>query len=190
MDYITELQQVLQSLEAKKQRKVCSEVLSPRLVSSPRNLPMSPRKPPLSPRLIPSLPISPRTPTSPYKHHSNLLQSAAYNLSQTIMSPISSPSINHHNAVAAANELVANSNSAVADVEVKFSGPNVLLKTVSTRIPGQTLKIITALEDLSLEILNVSLSSTDETMINSFTIKVIKKAPTSKYYALTSSFFN
>ncbi|KAL8095780.1 transcription factor SPEECHLESS-like [Apium graveolens] len=172
VDYITELQQVLQSLEAKKQRKVYSEVLSPRLVSSPRNLPISPRKPPPSPRLIPSLPISPRTPTSPYKHHANLLHSVAYNLSPTIMSPISSPSINHHNAVAAANELVANSNSAVADVEVKFSGPNVLLKTVSARIPGQTLKIITALEDLSLEILKVSLSSTDETMINSFTIKI------------------
>lgn len=174
VDYITELQQVLQSLEAKKQRKVYSEVLSPRLVSSPRNLPISPRKPPLSPRLIPSLPISPRTPTSPYKHH-GLLQSSAYNLSPTIMSPISSPSVNHHKAVAAANELVANSKSGVADVEVKFSGPNVLLKTVSARIPGQTLKIITALEDLSLEILNVSLSTTDETMVNSFTIKVIKK---------------
>ncbi|WOH06692.1 hypothetical protein DCAR_0626120 [Daucus carota subsp. sativus] len=172
VDYITELQQVLQSLEAKKQRKVYSEVLSPRLVSSPRNLPISPRKPPISPRLIPSLPISPRTPTSPYKHHGNLLQSAAYNLSPTIMSPISSPSVNHHNAMAAANELVANSKSGVADVEVKFSGPNLLLKTVSARIPGQTLKIITALEDLSLEILNVSLSTAEETMINSFTIKI------------------
>lgn len=60
VDYINELQQVLQSLEAKKQRKVYCEVLSPRLVSSPRPSPLSPRKPPLSPRL--NLPISPRTP--------------------------------------------------------------------------------------------------------------------------------
>ncbi|KAK8267039.1 hypothetical protein V6Z12_D12G286400 [Gossypium hirsutum] len=67
VDYINELQQVLQALEAKKQRKVYSEVLSPRVVLSPRPSPLSPRKPPLSPRL--NLPISPRTPQpgSPYK---------------------------------------------------------------------------------------------------------------------------
>lgn len=60
----------------------------------------------------------------------------------------------------------------MADVEVKFSGPNVLLKTVSPRIPGQAVKIIATLEDLSLEILNVNVNTVDETMLNSFTIKV------------------
>ncbi|KAK1392255.1 Transcription factor SPEECHLESS [Heracleum sosnowskyi] len=174
VDYITELQQVLQSLEAKKQRKVYSEVLSPRLISSPRKLPISPRKPPLSPRLMPSLPVSPRTPTSPYKHH-GLLQLVPYNFSQTIMSPSnSSPSspVDRHNAVAAANDLAANSKSGIADVEVKFSGPHVILKTVSAKIPGQALKIILALEDFSLQILHVRLSTTDEAMIISFTIKI------------------
>lgn len=171
VDYINELQQVLQSLEAKKQRKVYSEVLSPRLVSSPRPSALSPRKPPVSPRL--SLPISPRTPqpSSPYKPR---LQQQGY-LSPTISnslepSPTSSAassSINDN-----INELVANSKTAMADVEVKFSGPHVLLKTVSPRIPGQALKIISALEDLSLEILHVSISTSDETMLNSFTIKV------------------
>ena len=65
MDYIKELQQVLQSLEAKKQRKAYTDqVLSPRP-------PLPPLKstPPISPR--PSVPISPRTPPpgpgSPYK---------------------------------------------------------------------------------------------------------------------------
>ncbi|MBA0621820.1 hypothetical protein Godav_007412, partial [Gossypium davidsonii] len=70
------------------------------------------------------------------------------------------------------NELVANSKSPVADVEVKFSGPNLVLKTVSPRIPGQALKIISALEELSLEILNVNINTVDETMLNSFTIKI------------------
>jgi len=65
VDYIKELQQVLQSLEAKKQRKAYTDqVLSPRP-------PLPPLKstPPISPR--PSVPISPRTPppgpVSPYK---------------------------------------------------------------------------------------------------------------------------
>ena len=168
VDYINELQQVLQALEAKKQRKVYSDVLSPRLVSSPRPSPLSPRKPPLSPRL--NLPISPRTPQpgSPYRPR---LQPGyiSPSISNSLEpSPTSSASSINDNI----NELVANSKSAIADVEVKFSGPHVLLKTVSQRIPGQALKIISALEDLALEILQVNISTADETMLNSFTIKV------------------
>ncbi|XP_027339506.1 transcription factor SPEECHLESS-like [Abrus precatorius] len=170
VDYINELQQVLQALEAKKQRKVYSEVLSPRLVSSPRPSPLSPRKPPLSPRL--NLPISPRTPQpqpgSPYRPR---LQQGYNNIISPILdpSPTSSASSINDNI----NELVANSKSPAADVEVKFSGPHVLLKTVSHRIPGQALKIIMALEDLALEILHVNIScASDDTMLNSFTIKI------------------
>nr|XP_051201967.1 transcription factor SPEECHLESS-like [Lolium perenne] len=84
VDYIKELQQVKQSLEAKKQRKVYTEhVLSPRPLPSsysPR-LPLSPlhrSTPPLSPLLKSTPPLSPRlaipispartppTPGSPY----------------------------------------------------------------------------------------------------------------------------
>lgn len=167
VDYITELQQLLQALEAKKQRKVYSEVLSPRLVPSPRPSPLSPRKPPLSPRL--NLPISPRTPqpTSPYKPR---MQQSYIALSPLDPSPTSSSTSSVNDNI---NELVANSKSPIADVEVKFSGPHVLLKTISQRIPGQALKIISALEDLALEILHVNINSTsDDTMLNSFTIKV------------------
>lgn len=178
MDYINELQQILQSLEAKKQRKVYSEVLSPRIVSSPRPSALSPRKPPISPRL--NLPISPRTPqpSSPYKPR--LQQGYLSPTMATSLEPSPSPSSTtssiNDNYV---NELVANSKSPIADVEVKFSGPNLLLKTVSPRIPGQAFKIISTLEDLSFEILNVNIKTVDETMLNSFTIKV-------KLYTLAS----
>ncbi|XP_061348171.1 transcription factor SPEECHLESS-like [Gastrolobium bilobum] len=169
VDYINELQQVLQALEAKKQRKVYSEVLSPRLVSSPRPSPLSPRKPPLSPRL--NLPISPRTPQpgSPYKPRLH----QGY-ISPTISNSLEpSPTSSASSIIDSINELVANSKSAIADVEVKFSGPHVLLKTLSQRIPGQALKIMSALEELALEILHVNISSTsDDTMLNSFTIKI------------------
>ncbi|XP_015068041.1 transcription factor SPEECHLESS [Solanum pennellii] len=174
VDYINELQQVLQSLEAKKQRKVYSEVLSPRVLPpqlvpiSPRLLtpsPLSPRKPPLSPRM--NLPISPRTPqpTSPYKPNANANANKPLEPSPTTSS---NSSIDSH----VNNELAANSKSAIADVEVKFSGANVILKTVSPRIPGQAVKIIAALEQLALEILHVSISTIDGTMLNSFTIKI------------------
>ncbi|XP_049394032.1 transcription factor SPEECHLESS [Solanum stenotomum] len=171
VDYINELQQVLQSLEAKKQRKVYSEVLSPRILPpqlvpiSPRLItpsPLSPRKPPLSPRM--NLPISPRTPqpTSPYKPNK------ANKTLEPSPTTSSNSSIDSH----VNNELAANSKSAIADVEVKFSGANVILKTVSPRIPGQAVKIIAALEHLALEILHVSISTIDGTMLNSFTIKI------------------
>ncbi|CAN6569566.1 unnamed protein product [Malus baccata var. baccata] len=207
VDYINELQQVLQSLEAKKQRKAysCEVLSSPRLqqVSSPRPpgpspSVLSPRKPPLSPRLGGSSlpPISPRTPqpTSPYKptaartilQQPQILPAAPnifgnYLISSPTMvassslepSPTSSSATSSiNNSIDNLNELFANSKSAIADVEVKFSGPNVLLKTVSPRIPGQALKIISTLEDLSLEILHVSITTADETMLNSFTIKI------------------
>ena len=163
------MQQVLQSLEAKKQRKVYSEVLSPRIVSSPRP-PLSPRKPPLSPRL--NLPNSPRTPQpcSPYKPRLQQGYISPTMATSLEPSPTSSSSSSINDNI---NELIANSKSAIADVEVKFSGPNVLLKTVSPRIPGQAVKIVSALEGLALEILHVSISIVDhETMLNSFTIKV------------------
>ncbi|KAE8664049.1 Transcription factor SPEECHLESS [Hibiscus syriacus] len=169
VDYISELQQVLHSLQAKKQRKVYGKVLSPRMLLSPRPSQLSPR--PLN------LPISPRTPQpgSPYKPRT--LQKAGY-LSPTVAATISlEPSPTSSTSSVDNNELVANSKSPIADVEVKFSGPNLVLKTVSTRIPGQALKIISALEELSLEILNVNINTVDETVLNSFTIKVKTKIP-------------
>ncbi|MQM11287.1 hypothetical protein Taro_044194 [Colocasia esculenta] len=163
VDYIKELQQVLQSLEAKKQRKVYSEVLSPRpVVSSPRPSALSPRPPPPSPRI--NLPISPRTPQpgSPYKPK----------MQQPYVSPAVSSSLEPSPTLDSASDLAANSKSPLADVEVKLSGPNVLLKTISPRIPGQAFKIIAALERLALEILHVKINTVDDTMLNSFTIKV------------------
>lgn len=187
MEYINELQQLLQSLEAKKQRKVYSEVLSPRVaISSPRPSPpqvvLSPRKPPLSPRLN-HLPISPRTPqpSSPYRpprlNNNFEFSPTLNNINTTTTTPIdlSSPSSSSSSlgdCFANNNELVANSRSPMADVEVKFAGPNLLLKTVSPRIPGQVLKIISTLEDLFLEILHVNISTIEDTMLNAFTIKV------------------
>ncbi|CAN0902916.1 Transcription factor SPEECHLESS [Linum grandiflorum] len=135
VEYIKELQQVLQSLEAKKQRKAYTEVLlSPRLIPSPRPIHLPPISPP-----------TPQTPNTPFKH------------------------ITTDNTI---HELVAKSRSSVADVEVKFSGANLVVKTVSYKIPGQVVKIISALEDMCLEILHVSINGVDDTMHNSFTIKV------------------
>lgn len=167
VDYIKELQQVLSSLEARKQRKSYYEVLSPRLIPSPR-VALSPKKPPLSPRV--NLPTSPRTPTSSYKPRSPLMIPQGYHIRE--LSPSHSSSSTTNSAIDSLNELVANSNSRNANVEVKFCGANVLLKTVSGKIPRQAVKIMSAIEELSLEILNANIGTIDETMVNSFTVKI------------------
>lgn len=166
------MQQVLQSLEAKKQRKLCSEVLSPIPASSPHLLPLTPKPSPFSPKL--GLPISPRTPLpeSPYKRSI----SRSYVSNKTVLpSQAIYLSVENSNNGSGLDQIgiLSSTAHAMADVTVEFSGPNVVLKTISQQIPGQVLKIVAALESLSLEILHASISIVDGTLLNSFTIKVI-----------------
>ncbi|KAJ6688872.1 hypothetical protein OIU85_005313 [Salix viminalis] len=63
-------------------------------------------------------------------------------------------------------------NSPIADVEAKISGSNVVLKVISRRIPGQIVRIISVLENLSFEILHLSISSMEDTVLYSFVIKI------------------
>ncbi|XP_062217329.1 transcription factor SPEECHLESS-like [Phragmites australis] len=199
VEYIKELQQVLRSLEAKKHRKAYAEqVLSPRpatVTASPR--PLIKSTPPLSPRV--AVPISPRTPTpgSPYKPCGRAggrllhqVAAAAAYMTSPAMTPTSSSSSYPHDQQhyspqpylptldSIVTELAAHAARPAAvglllpDVKVEFAGPNLVLKTVSRRTPGQALKIIAALDSLSLEILHVSVSTVDDTMMHSFTIKI------------------
>nr|AKN09585.1 basic helix-loop-helix transcription factor [Salvia miltiorrhiza] len=118
IEFIKELHQVVQSLEAKKRRKS----LSPSPGPSPRQFRLSP---------------PPETPFSDdFK------------------------------------ELGACCNSPVADVEAKISGSNVILRTISKRIPGQIVRIIGALERLSFEILHLNISTMEDTVLYSFVVKI------------------
>ncbi|KAJ6725404.1 TRANSCRIPTION FACTOR FAMA [Salix purpurea] len=63
-------------------------------------------------------------------------------------------------------------NSPIADVEARISGSNVVLKVISRRIPGQIVRIISVLENLSFEILHLNISSMEDTVLYSFVIKI------------------
>jgi hypothetical protein len=194
--YIKELQQVMRSLEAKKHRKAyADQVLSPRTgaaAASPRP-PLVKSTPPISPRV--AVPISPRTPTrpgSPYILPSGggrlphpaaaymMMASPAVTTTASSSSTSSYHSLSHdHQHLPTLDSIVtelaahaAAMQAALPDVKVEFAGPNLVLKTVSRRAPGQALKIIAALGSLSLEILHVSVSTIDDIMVHSFTIKV------------------
>lgn len=78
-------------------------------------------------------------------------------------------------------ELGACCNSLIANVEAKISGSNVILKTVSRRIPGQIVKIINVLETHFFEVLHLNISSMEDTVLYSFVIKVIFSTLNSSY---------
>ncbi|XP_073309357.1 transcription factor MUTE-like [Primulina huaijiensis] len=118
IEFIKELHQVVQSLEAQKQRK--------RLSPSPG---LGPKPLGLSPREVPD-------------GDTNF------------------------------KEFGASCNSPIVDVEAKISGSNVLLRTISRRIPGQVVRIIHVLENLSFEILQLNISSMEDTVLYSFVIKI------------------
>ncbi|XP_047065042.1 transcription factor SPEECHLESS-like [Lolium rigidum] len=116
IEFIKELHTVLEALEAKKKRRLCSPTPSP----SPRSL------------------LSCSTPTS----------------------------------AGVVKELAACCNSAAADVEARISGANVMLRTLSGRIPGQAARIVALLESLNLEVLQVNISTMDDTVLHSFVLKI------------------
>ncbi|KQK18079.1 transcription factor SPEECHLESS [Brachypodium distachyon] len=184
VDYIKELQQVKQSLEAKKQRKAYTEqVLSPRPLPSPSpRLPLSPllkSTPPLSPRLATMSPCrTPPTPGSPYKLIRPLpLPPTMSSGSSAYVSPAMTPTGCHEpslEAIAAELSVYAANRQAtlLPDVRVEFRGANLVLKTVSPRAPGQAVKIVAALEGRALEILHAKISTVDDTDVNAFTVKI------------------
>ncbi|MCE3215866.1 hypothetical protein HAX54_003828, partial [Datura stramonium] len=84
------------------------------------------------------------------------------------LSPTPESAFTHNNF----KELGACCNSPVADVEARISGSNVMLRTISKRIPGQIVKIINVLERLSFEILHLNISTMQDTVLYSFVIKI------------------
>ncbi|KZV36445.1 hypothetical protein F511_15950 [Dorcoceras hygrometricum] len=144
VNYIQELQQNLRSLECEKKCRGSS----------------------LKRPLPPSFPMSPSTSRSRSPYNQKPAFTSPIELSPSNISSTSSTNDT-------INELVATSRSVVAEVEVKFSGPNLLLKTTSRRIPGQALRIIPALEELKLEILEADITTVDNnTIVHSLTIKI------------------
>ncbi|XP_051127955.1 transcription factor FAMA [Andrographis paniculata] len=70
-------------------------------------------------------------------------------------------------------EETAERKSCLADVEVKLLGFDALIKILSRRRPGQLIKAIAALQqDLHLTILHTNITTIDQTVLYSFNVKV------------------
>ncbi|KAK9664558.1 hypothetical protein RND81_14G051400 [Saponaria officinalis] len=69
-------------------------------------------------------------------------------------------------------EECAESKSCIADIEVKVLGFDALIKILSRRRHGQLIKAIAALEDLQLTILHTNITTIEHTVLYSFNVKV------------------
>ncbi|XP_047318292.1 transcription factor MUTE-like [Impatiens glandulifera] len=143
VEFIKELHQVLQSLESKKRRKSLSPSPNP------------------SPRSSLLLQLTPHVPDI------NNKSIVPFGLVHEMMT--STSILNKNNNM---KEFIASCNSPLADVEAKISGSNVILRTVSKRIHGQVVKIIGVLEKFSFDILNLNISSMEDTVLYSFVVKI------------------
>ncbi|KAI3948255.1 hypothetical protein MKX01_014854 [Papaver californicum] len=145
IEFVKELHQILHSLKSKKRRKSLSCSPGP----SPRSTLQLITQPPISP-----LPLPPDS-SSPFA-------TAGFHDDQ------------HNSIVFQDDHQLAGAccNSSIADVEAKISGSNVILRTVSRRVPGQVVKLIEILEKHSFEILHLNISSMEDTVLHSFVIKI------------------
>jgi len=69
-------------------------------------------------------------------------------------------------------EETAESKSSIADVEVKMSGFNALIKILSRRRPSQLIKVIADLEHLHFTILHTNITTIEQTVLYSFNVQV------------------
>ncbi|XP_058105047.1 transcription factor bHLH57-like [Magnolia sinica] len=70
------------------------------------------------------------------------------------------------------SEFSAENKSAVADIEVTVIQTHVNLKILSRRRPGQLVKAIAALEELYLDILHLNVTSLESSVLYSFNLKI------------------
>ncbi|KAF8643598.1 hypothetical protein HU200_066652 [Digitaria exilis] len=147
IDFIRELQQVLESLEARKKRRSSTGSIghgcfSPSPTPSPRS------------HLVFSA--------------SGGSSSSSAGSSITPSPPVANNNKASSSALLAVKELAACCNSPVADVEARISGANVLLRTLSRRAPGQAARVVAVLEALHLEVLHLNISTMEDTVLHSF----------------------
>ncbi|KAF0927864.1 hypothetical protein E2562_036788 [Oryza meyeriana var. granulata] len=155
IDFIKELQTLLQSLEAQKKRRQQQPHISPASGGSPSPTP--------SPRSL----ITSCSPTA-----AGCFSSGSSSAGSSAVIDIS-PKDNKPQPLVA--ELAACCNSPMADVEARISGANVLLRTLSRRAPpaGQLpVRIVALLESLHLEVLHLNITTMDDTVLYSFVLKI------------------
>ncbi|KAL0719871.1 hypothetical protein Bca4012_069195 [Brassica carinata] len=136
IEFIKEMQQLVQVLESKKRRKTLNR---PSFLYDHQTL---------EPSILAVATSSNATTRVPFSRIENVMTTSTF------------------------KEVGACCNSPHANVDAKISGSNVVLRVVSRRIEGQLVRIISALEKLSFQVLHLNISSMEETVLYFFVVKI------------------
>eukprot|EP00252_Welwitschia_mirabilis_P014732 TRINITY_DN325_c0_g1_i4.p1 TRINITY_DN325_c0_g1~~TRINITY_DN325_c0_g1_i4.p1 ORF type:complete len:450 (+),score=40.29 TRINITY_DN325_c0_g1_i4:425-1774(+) len=156
IDYVKELEQLLQSLEAQK-RKKDSQAQGMNPTSTLTLTPFH------------GFFLSPQY--TDFTQHK--LQQRQHQQSSTCSSSSSSNTNTNTNTNAKdSNEVSAENKSAVADIEVSMIETHANIKILSEKRPAQLLRTIVALQALHLTILHLNITTIDHTVFYSFNVKI------------------
>ncbi|CAI0378174.1 unnamed protein product, partial [Linum tenue] len=158
IEFVRELEQLLQCLESQKRRRLYGEGAGPAAAAAAaanigadsNQLQVQLQHQPSSPSFFPST----------HGHDDDDEAAAAL----VCFDPSSSGFV--------VREETAENKSCLADVEVKVLGLDAMIKVLSRRRPGQLIKAIAALEDLHLNILHTNITTIEQTVLYSFNVKV------------------
>lgn len=78
-------------------------------------------------------------------------------------------------------EEVAENKSSLADIEVRVLGEDAVIKVLSRRRPEQLIKTIAVLEEMHMSILHTNITTIEQTVLYSFNVKV--RTRTRRIYA-------
>lgn len=167
IEFVRELEQLLQCLESQKRRKLFGDQARPMGDSSSSS---SPTVLGLVQQTPLGLPPSMGALGNHYHHQEDdQLRFLDHQLDPTaITTPAAAGGL--------LQEETAESKSCFADVEVKVLGFDALIKILSRRRPGQLIKAIAALEDLHFTILHTNITTIEQTVLYSFNVKVATEA--------------
>ncbi|KAL2923385.1 Transcription factor FAMA [Bienertia sinuspersici] len=167
IEFVRELEQLLQCLESQKRRRLYGDQQVPAQArpigdpSSNSTLGLVQQTP--QPQI--GFPPPPILANNQYSHQDE----DHHQLDHTAMP---APAAAAAAAAGLLQEETAESKSFIADVEVKVLGFDALIKILSRRRQGQLIKIIAALEDLQFTILHTNITTIEQTVLYSFNVKV------------------
>ncbi|KAK1592710.1 hypothetical protein Q3G72_029111 [Acer saccharum] len=153
IEFVRELEQLLQCLESQKRRRLLGEAPpgGRQMGDSTTSSSMAIQQPQHEPPLFPP----PAALGFPNDHQMKLME---------------------FETGGGLREEMAENKSCLADVEVKVLGFDAMIKILSRRRPGQLIKTIAALEDLQLNILHTNITTIEQTVLYSFNVKVASES--------------
>uniref|UniRef100_A0A0D9WKD1 BHLH domain-containing protein n=1 Tax=Leersia perrieri TaxID=77586 RepID=A0A0D9WKD1_9ORYZ len=160
IEFIRELEQLIQCLESQKRRRLYGG-------DAPPPPPPPPPRPVAADGSAPVLPMTPAMsfvfpPSIPFPASSG--DAAADKIALDL------------DGGGEVREEMAENKSCLGDIEVRLLGVDAMIKILSRRRPGQLIKTVAALEDMQMSILHTNITTIDQTVLYSFNVKIAGEA--------------